>query len=149
MILERAYTHQVYPLLYRNLRDLGFPGIPEQVRTELKGLYLANAIRDQLLAEELTRLVSLLGKAGIPVTPLKGVTLAQTLCGDPAARVCSDIDLLVPTNEVVRYPASHPRQRICQPSLPRNFSSSISSTPLPTAPWHQEKSREKRRSPIS
>jgi len=29
LVLERAYSHQVYPLLYRNLRDLGFPGVPD------------------------------------------------------------------------------------------------------------------------
>ena len=31
LILERAYSHQVYPLLYRNLRDLGFPGVPDPI----------------------------------------------------------------------------------------------------------------------
>jgi hypothetical protein len=43
----------VYPLLYRNLRNLGFLGVPEAVRAELNGLYLANALRNPLLAEEL------------------------------------------------------------------------------------------------
>ncbi len=101
-ILERAYSHQVYPLLYRNLLDLGFHGVPEAVQSELKRLYLANALRNQLLAEELTRLLRLLGEAGVRVIPLKGVALAQLLFGDPAARVCSDIDILVPAAEVVR-----------------------------------------------
>ena len=34
--------------------------------------------------------------------PLKGATLAQSLFGDPAARVCSDIDILVPPGDAVR-----------------------------------------------
>jgi hypothetical protein len=51
LLLERAYSHQVYPLLYRNLRDLGFSGVPDAVQAELKGLYLANALRNQLLVE--------------------------------------------------------------------------------------------------
>jgi hypothetical protein len=102
LVLERAYSHQVYPLVYRNLLEFGFPGVPEEVRAELKGAYLANAFRNQLLAEELARLLKLLGEAGIPVIPLKGVTLAQSLFGDPAARVCSDIDILVPPGEAVR-----------------------------------------------
>jgi hypothetical protein len=101
-ILERAYSHQVYPQLYRNLLDLGFPGVQEAAQSELKRLYLANAIRNRLLAEELARLLRLLGKAGIRVIPLKGVALAQSLFGDPAARVCSDIDILVPVAEVVQ-----------------------------------------------
>ena len=102
MVLERAYAHQVYPLLYRNLRLLGFPGVPPAVQTELKSAYLANALRNQLFAEELARLLKLLGEAGIPVIPLKGVTLAQSLYGDPAARVCSDIDILVPPADAVQ-----------------------------------------------
>ncbi len=102
MVLERAYAHQVYPLLYRNLRLLGFPGVPPAVQTELKSAYLANALRNQLFAEELARLLKLLGEAGIPVIPLKGVTLAQSLYGDPAARVCSDIDILVPPTKVAQ-----------------------------------------------
>jgi hypothetical protein len=102
LLMERAFSHQVCPLLYRNLRDLGFPGVPEMVQSELKGFYLANALRNQLLAEELARLLGLLGQAGIRVVPLKGVTLAQSLYGDAAARVCSDIDILVPASEVVR-----------------------------------------------
>ena len=96
LILEHAYSHQVYPLLYRSLRDLGFPGVPETVQAELKGLYLVNAFRNQLMAEELARLLRLLGEAGIRVVPLKGVALAQSLYGDVAARVCGDIDILVP-----------------------------------------------------
>jgi Uncharacterised nucleotidyltransferase len=102
LILERAYSHQVYPLLYRNLRDLGFPGVPEVVQAELKGPFLANALRNQLLAEELARLLSLLGEAGIRVVPLKGVALAQSLYGDTSARVCVDIDILVPPANVVQ-----------------------------------------------
>jgi hypothetical protein len=100
LILEHAYSHQVYPLLYRSLRDLGFPGVPETAQAELKGLHLANAFRNQLLAEELARLLRLLGEAGIRVVPLKGVALAQSLYGDAAARVCVDIDILVPPANV-------------------------------------------------
>ena len=102
LVLERAYTHQVYPLVYRNLRALGFPGVPDAVQAELKGAFLVNGFRNQLLTEELTRLFGLLGEAGIPVIPLKGVTLAQSLYGDAAYRVCADIDILVPAANVTQ-----------------------------------------------
>jgi Uncharacterised nucleotidyltransferase len=102
LILERARSHQVYPLLYRNLRDLGFPSVSETVQTELKGIFSANALRNQLLAEELARLLSLLGEAGIRVVPLKGVALAQALYGDTAARVSVDLDILVPPANVAK-----------------------------------------------
>jgi hypothetical protein len=102
VIMERARSHQVYPLVYPNLSDLGFSGVPEVVQSGLKSLYLANALRNQLLAEELARVLSLLGDAGIPVVPLKGVSLAQSLYGNPAARVCGDIDILVPPGDAMR-----------------------------------------------
>lgn len=101
LLLERAHSHQVYPLVYRNLRELGFPGVPVAVQAALKGAYLTNALRNQLLAEELTRQLGLLGEVGIPVIPLKGVTLAQSLYRDGASRVCADIDILVPSSDVL------------------------------------------------
>ena len=100
LLLERSYAHQVYPLVYRNLRQLGFPGIPDAVQASLKGTYLANALRNRLLAEELACLLHLLRDTGIPAIPLKGVTLAESLYGDPAARICADIDLLIPPAQV-------------------------------------------------
>jgi hypothetical protein len=100
LILERATLHQVYPLLFRNLGTLGFPGMPCQVRTELEALCKGNAFRNTLLAEELARVLTLLEKAGIPAIPLKGVTLAESLYGDVSLRVCADIDVLVPRRMV-------------------------------------------------
>ena len=102
VIMERARSHQVYPLVYRSLSDLGFSGVPEAVQSGLRNLYLANALRNQLLAEELARVLSLLGDAAIPVIPLKGVPLALSLFADPAARVCGDIDILVPPADILR-----------------------------------------------
>ncbi len=72
------------------------------MQSELKALFLANALRNQLLAEELARLLRLLAEAGIRVIPLKGVALAHSRYGDPAARVCSDIDILVPAADVAQ-----------------------------------------------
>jgi hypothetical protein len=102
LLLDRVYAHQVYPLFYRNLGQLGFSAVPDVVQTDLKGAYLANALRNQLLSEELARLLRLLNDAGIPTIPLKGVALAESLYGDPATRVCADIDLLVPSAKLHR-----------------------------------------------
>ena len=96
LLLDRAYAHQVSPLVYRNLLQVGFSAVPDVVQTELKGAYLVNALRNQLLAEELACLLRLLNQDGIPTIPLKGVPLAESLYGDPDTRVCADIDLLVP-----------------------------------------------------
>lgn len=102
LVLERAMAHEVYPLLYRNLRRLDFPGVPTHVRTELEALYKINAFQNVRLAEELARVLTLLEGAGIPTIPLKGVTLAESLYGDLTLRVCADIDILVPRQAVAR-----------------------------------------------
>jgi putative nucleotidyltransferase-like protein len=75
LLLDRAYAHQVYPLVYRNLRQLGFSAVPPEVQTKLKGAYLANALRDQLFSDELACLLRLLSDAGFSAIPLKGVAL--------------------------------------------------------------------------
>src|SRR5215469_1388399 len=95
-VVERAYAHGVYPLVYSNLRELGFDGVPNAIRTELKRAYFANAMCNQLLSQELAHLLRQLSAARIPAIPLKGVSLAESLYGDPATRVSTDIDLLVP-----------------------------------------------------
>jgi hypothetical protein len=102
LILGHATAHEVYPLLYRNLRSLAFAGVPTQTRTELETLYKVNAFRNIHLVEELARVLALLGGAGIPTIPLKGVTLAESLYGDPTLRVCTDLDILIPRQAVAQ-----------------------------------------------
>jgi hypothetical protein len=99
-VFERAKRYGIFPLLYAALRTLGFPGVPEPVRSEWTKIFRFNAIQNELLARELARILRLLGDAGIPVMPLKGIALGESLYGDPALRVCADNDVLVPTKNV-------------------------------------------------
>ena len=100
LILERVTAQEVYPLFTRNLGMLGFPGVPAQVRAQLHNLSKINALRNTLMTEELVRVLTLLGNAGISTIPLKGVALAESLYGDISSRVCGDIDILVPRQQV-------------------------------------------------
>ncbi len=102
MVLNRAEEHQISPLIYRSLQALDFPGVPDDVRAKLIDSFRFNAVRSMLFVAELTRLLDLLGEAGIRVIPLKGVALSQLLYGDPAFRTCSDIDILVPPADALR-----------------------------------------------
>ena len=101
-ILERARTHDVLPLICHHLRALGWLGVPEAVAAELEEAFRINQLRNALLADELVRVLRLLAEAGVPVIPLKGITLGAALYGDAARRVSFDIDLLVPRKEAVR-----------------------------------------------
>jgi hypothetical protein len=99
-VFESARRYEVFPLLYAGLRTLGFPGVPDPVRSGWTTIFGFNAIRNEILIRELARILGLLGDVGIPVIPLKGIALGESLYGDPALRVCSDIDVLVPTKNV-------------------------------------------------
>jgi hypothetical protein len=96
VILEHVTAEEVFPLFYQNLCALGCPDVPAPARDKLHYLSRINALRNTLLTEELVRVLELFNNAGIPVVPLKGVALAESYYGDVAARICSDIDLLVP-----------------------------------------------------
>jgi hypothetical protein len=100
-LFERAKKYQIFPLVYSGLRTLSFPGIPELVRSEWAKIFCVNAIRHELLATELAGILRLLGDAGIPAIPLKGIALAESLYGDLALRVCSDLDVLVPPHHAI------------------------------------------------
>ena len=101
-LFERAKRYGIFPLLYAALRTLGFPGVPDPIRSEWTKIFRFNAIQNELLARELARILRLLGDAGIPVVPLKGIALGEELYGDPALRVCADNDVLVPTKDVAK-----------------------------------------------
>lgn len=95
-ILDRIRLHEVLPLVCHNLKHLGFARVPDLIQAELAKLYTANALRNALLAEELSKILALLAGAQVPVMPLKGTPWAESLYGDAALRVCADIDILVP-----------------------------------------------------
>jgi hypothetical protein len=101
LLLARAREHQVVPLLLRSLRTLDFQGVPDAARAQLSAAFRMNALRNAYLAGELARVLQLLNDSAVRVIPLKGVTLAESLYGDSAFRVCSDIDILVPPSEAL------------------------------------------------
>src|SRR5215469_16288948 len=82
--LRIVYAQEIWPLVYRNLRALGFPAIPNEVQTKLKCAYVETALENHLASNALTVLLRHLSNAAVPVVPLKGVQLANSLFGDPA-----------------------------------------------------------------
>jgi hypothetical protein len=102
VIQRQAQAHDVLPLLYWNLQRLDFVGVPVAARAELEKAYRQNALWNTLFSRELAQVLRLLGEAGVPVIPLKGVALAESLYGDITLRVCADIDILVPRPMVLQ-----------------------------------------------
>ena len=81
-LVTRVIEQEVYPLFYSNLEKIGFYGVPERPQAELRSLYKINGFRNVRLAEELKLLLKLFADARIPVIPLKGMALAESLYGD-------------------------------------------------------------------
>jgi hypothetical protein len=90
-----AFGHDVFPTVARNLRQLGWPGVPDAIRSEMEEAERLNAARNALLARTLARVLERLARVKVPVIPLKGVALAESLFGDVGRRVCTDLDVLV------------------------------------------------------
>jgi hypothetical protein len=90
------------PLAARSLGALGWPDVPSPVRAAFEAARRINAARNALVARALGRVLEGLGRAGVPVIPLKGVALSESLYGDAALRVSADLDILVPRECVAR-----------------------------------------------
>jgi hypothetical protein len=99
-ILQQAKANGLVPLVTRNLQQVGFRGVPTQIRAELETSYRRNALRNVLLRGELIRVLKALGQARVRAVPLKGLALAESLYGDMSLRTCSDLDVLVPRGAV-------------------------------------------------
>jgi hypothetical protein len=101
-LFDQAEAHGVLPLAARSLAALGWPDVPAPVRAAFEAARRINAARNALVARALVRVLEGLGSAGVPVIPLKGVALSESLYGDAALRVSADLDVLVPRECVAR-----------------------------------------------
>jgi hypothetical protein len=90
------------PLAARSLAALGWRDVPPPVRAAFEAARRINAARNALVARALGRVLEGLGRAGVPVIPLKGVALSESLYGDAGLRVSADLDVLVPRDCVPR-----------------------------------------------
>jgi hypothetical protein len=103
VMLDLASEHQVVPLLYRRLRELGWEaGMPVAARDRLQKGYWRSAGRSIRLFHELSSVLAALREDGIAVVALKGAHLAPIVYGNLALRPMADVDLLVKGQDLVR-----------------------------------------------
>jgi hypothetical protein len=101
-LIETAHHHRVLPLLYRNLLHVDRAAVPAFAIQRLQAAFESNVRRNLFLTRELVRLLDVFAASEIPVIPYKGPILASQLHGDPGLRQFSDLDILVPINDVAR-----------------------------------------------
>ena len=95
VLLQAAEFHGLVPLLYWSIDRLGSDVAPEAIARRLYQAYIDSAKRSLFLTASLKHLLSRFDAEGVPVIPLKGPPLAESLYPDPALRSSFDLDLLI------------------------------------------------------
>ncbi|MBM4457735.1 MAG: nucleotidyltransferase family protein [Chloroflexi bacterium] len=100
-ILTGAIRQGISTLVYRHLQMLDVSAaIPAGVMEQLAHIDQVTRLQVMRQRFEATRLLDLLHAAGVPVMPLKGLALRESIYPDPALRPSGDIDLLVRAEHV-------------------------------------------------
>ncbi len=92
--------NQLAPVLYVVARHIGI--VDPSFEESLSFAYYYNAARNAVLLHKLRRVIDTLAQRSIPVILLKGAALAERVYRNPALRHVSDIDLLVPRDQLER-----------------------------------------------
>jgi len=100
-IQEKANSHALIPLLYRNLSECCADLVPPAAIQQLESVYTANAKRNLALTTELIQVLRILESAGISVVPHKGPALAGLTYGDIKLRKFFDLDLIIRPRDIV------------------------------------------------
>lgn len=109
-LVKMSAFHKTLPLLYKSLKEACLTEVPEPILQQLRGFFLYNGARCFEMTGELIKVIDLFKKEGIPVAPIKGPLLAETLFGDLTLRTYCDLDLFIPTAKMpsaVKILASH------------------------------------------
>jgi hypothetical protein len=102
-LTKTAYEHALIPLLYTNLNAIAPETVPKDLLNQLRKLFYTNAQRSLHLTGELVKLLLLLKKNDILAVPYKGPVLANLLYGNVALRQFCDLDILVQSQDVLKF----------------------------------------------
>jgi hypothetical protein len=92
--------HRVFPVIYKKIKDMNSPYIPSNVVQALRREYQINVFRMLQLSGETEYLSNILSESSIRALFLKGPVLASHLYGDISLRTSSDLDILIPIDDL-------------------------------------------------
>ena len=104
-VIRTAQRHGIIPLLSKHLSLTCPEAVPQAILDQLHHLVYANTLHSLFLTRELLKLLTLFETHNIPTMPYKGPVLATTVYGNLALRQFSDLDILVPEQDVLRVKA--------------------------------------------
>lgn len=115
-LLELAAERMVAPMLWHRLLSPGLkPALPDRITRTLKAEQRRAATANMRIHLDFREVVLALHGCGIPVIALKGLHLVSLVYGDLALRATSDIDLLVPIEDLVSAGSVLTDLGICTP----------------------------------
>jgi hypothetical protein len=94
-LLESAHGEGALPRLARLATEGAFPGMPREIRDQLRMVEQFHAIRAGMLEDRLVKLAAAFDGGGVPFLALKGAALASTVYRGFQDRPMGDLDLLV------------------------------------------------------
>ncbi|WP_209122932.1 nucleotidyltransferase family protein [Alkalihalobacillus sp. BA299] len=96
LFLELSMHHRAYPMLHSKLKKTNETVVPEYVLQEINHQFRRNTFKMLNLSAEMEQVNQIFSKRGIRLLFLKGPVLAQSLYGDISLRTSSDLDFLIP-----------------------------------------------------
>lgn len=102
-VMDLARHHRIFPLLAPELKGHG--DVPSDVQEQLNSMQQENTFRMLHLSAAMIELCRQLSEIGVPAIQLKGPVLARNLYGDISLRTSSDLDMLVPIEQLERTEA--------------------------------------------
>jgi len=97
---EDSIRLRVAPLLYSSISECAGIEIPKKVVAILEKYYYKNLGRNVLIYDTFKQIAEILNKEKIKAVALKGIVLAEHIYKNIALRQLSDIDLLVPVENI-------------------------------------------------
>lgn len=94
-VRETAILHGIIPLLYKRLKEDMVNLVPPDELSELRTLFMANAVNNLRMTQQLIKVLDLLGEASVEAMPFKGPGLAVQAYGDLSMRSFCDLDILI------------------------------------------------------
>lgn len=100
LFLQLIIHHRLHPFITCKMTQMNDLNIPLQVKQTLKQHYKQNTFNMLLLTSEMKQISHIFNEHDIKVLFLKGPIVAQQLYGDYSLRTSSDLDFLVPIDQL-------------------------------------------------
>jgi hypothetical protein len=102
-LVTNAISFGMGAICYQKLKELGqIDKLPYDTYLKLRSDFLTSSAMSVLREREIEEIVQKINAAGVPVILLKGAHLAEEIYPDPALRQMTDLDLLVPREDIER-----------------------------------------------